>query len=98
MKMLIVDQEKDTIINFDEIKLINIHRQYRNNICAWFAIDDRSSVLLGKYKDEQRCREVIKDMIEFLYNSNTLKGSMNTDAAIAHAQLTKYRIYNMPEK
>ena len=98
--MIIVSQERDTVVNFDNVQAINIHMQNKNEICAWFDTNEcnRNSVLLGTYENEERCKAILREMVEHLMNSKKINGLLKTDEAIAYALCTHHRIYCMPEK
>lgn len=98
--MIIVSQEKDTVVNFDNVQAVNIHMQTKNEICAWFDSNEnnRNGVLLGRYENEERCKEILQEMIEHLLNSKKLNGVLKTDEAMAYALCTHHRIYCMPEE
>lgn len=50
--MLIMNTHGDTITNVDNVKIIGIDPQYRNQICAIFA--EKEFVCLGEYDTEKR--------------------------------------------
>lgn len=98
--MIIVSQERDTVVNFDNVQAINIHMQNRNEICAWFDSNEnnRNSVLLGTYENEERCKEVLHEMFNYLTAANIFSGSIDTQKAMAYAAVQQYKVYAMPEK
>lgn len=58
--MIIVSQSKNNIVNFENINLIGLDGEFK--IKARLGIKDE--VLLGKYKTEERAKEVLREIIE----------------------------------
>lgn len=64
--MIIVSQDKETIVNFETISYIEIkridpyYRQYEYTITAYF---NNTHKQIGKYKTEERAKKVLQDII-----------------------------------
>lgn len=58
--MIIVSQSKNNIVNFENINLIGLDGEFK--IKARLGIHDE--VLLGKYKTEERAKEVLQEIIQ----------------------------------
>ena len=64
--MIIVSQDKRSVINFEKVKVININKSDLREIGAYFNCDEENSldnILLGKYKTEERAKEVLQEII-----------------------------------
>ncbi len=62
--MIIVSQDKRSIVNFKQAKIININRSDLREIEAFFDCneDNSNSILLGKYATEERAQEVLQEI------------------------------------
>lgn len=81
--MVIVNQAKDEIINFDNIN--NIFIFYDNEVKACGNVED-SIYSLGKYESEERAKEVLQEIID-MYKFNRCEAVGQKNA-----------VYRMPEK
>lgn len=64
--MIIVSQDKRSIINFEKVNVININKSDLREIGAYFNCDEEKTldnILLGKYETEERAKEVLKDIL-----------------------------------
>ena len=87
--MLILNQDKKSIYNFNNIISIQIEEGYNGfNLIVYGAITNYTS--LGKYKTEERAKEVLQEIIE-AYKEN---GSVKID----NIQVENKVVYEMPEK
>ena len=86
--MIIVSQDKEIIINFNNVQAINVHYQNKKQVCAWFNVDEdpNGSVVLGEYKTEERAKEVIKDIVYIFQKQND-------NFYYQHTKRTEDRIY-----
>ena len=66
--MIILNQKKDIIINFSNV--VSIYVQEKNVQVLMTFIED--ALILGKYKTEERAKEVLDEIIE-LYKKQTNK-------------------------
>lgn len=69
--MIIVSQDKDKVVNFDNVGNINIEKCYNESLKQEdFTYDilvyiiSSGIVRLGKYKTEERAKEVLQEIIE----------------------------------
>lgn len=62
--MIIVSQDKEIIINFEKVNIININQLNKKQIGAWFNCneEENDNVLLGEYATEERAKEVLADI------------------------------------
>lgn len=98
--MLIVSQNKASVLNFDNVNLIGTNKD--GDIKARLGIDD--IIVLGKYKTEERAKEVLqeiytyKGMFEF-YKSNPMdKGLHEEMVNDFDKDNVLFDIYEMPEE
>ena len=86
--MIIVSQDKTRIVNFDNVGNINIEKCYNESLKHEdFTYDilvyiiSSGIVRLGKYKTEERAKEVLQEIISkyktTLYNSKTNETVVN---------------------
>ena len=66
--MIILNQKKDIAINFSNV--ISVYRQGKNVQVSMTFIED--ALILGKYKTEERAKEVLNEIIERYTNWNNL--------------------------
>lgn len=98
--MVILSQDKEILVNFNNIQAVNIRLNNKKQICAWFNVDNdpKGSVLLGEYETEERAKEILIDMRDHLLNVDKLKGTLPAIEAIAYATMIRGKVYEMPEK
>ncbi|MCI8621349.1 MAG: hypothetical protein HFJ50_06475 [Clostridia bacterium] len=84
--MLIVSQDKRSIVNLEQVAIININRSDLREIEAFFDCneDNQNSILLGKYATEERAKEVLQEII-------------NCYLGEAMVECSGYICYEMPE-
>ena len=72
--MIIVSQDKETIINFKKANIVNINKLNKKQIGAWFSCneEENNNVLLAEYATEERAKEVLEEIIERYTNWNNL--------------------------
>lgn len=78
--MIIVNQDKNKIVNFERIVSIWIDNPLNNDEGNFeiIAETDGMSIWLGEYKKEKRAKEVLK-LICYFYNSNQRMFEMPED-------------------
>ena len=87
--MLILSQDKKSIYNFNNIISIQIEEGYNGfNLVVYGAINNYTS--LGKYKTEERAKEVLQEIIETYKENGIIK--------IDNVQVENKVVYEMPEK
>ena len=90
--MIIVSQDKADIINFDNVKGISVKE---NNIIAigQFTVQEESGAyILGKYKTEERAKEVLQNLIQSYREYRTAEVDGYTNV------LEETAVYEMPKE
>ena len=104
--MIIVSQDKRSIVNFEKVKIININRSDLREIEAYFNCDEVKSndnILLGTYETEERAKEVLQEIIKTHKISESYKYTRDVGlqsaltADIEMRNLILFR-YEMPEE
>lgn len=89
--MIIVSQDKDTIINHDNVQLLWINKNILNKTNKTFYIYADHD-FLGEYKTEERAKEVLQELWQFYETVERYKSS-NGMAIV----FEKRYAYEMPE-
>lgn len=92
--MLILSQDKRTIVNLDNAKTIELDRETDFKAINIFRETNEvetgvCGLYIGKYATEERAKEVLQEIIKTYKNENC-----DTGEAMYHEQL----VYEMPEK
>lgn len=95
--MIIVSQDKETIINFENTTRISIippvEKGYKYSIAINGCLD------LAYYETEERAKEILKEIVQCYANTKQYKSVSNTASADFLNDLLKNAIiYAMPEK
>lgn len=95
--MIIVSQDKETIINFENITRISIvppaEKGYKYSIAINGCLD------LSYYTSKERAKEVLKEIVQCYANTEQYKSISNTASVDFLNDLLKNAIiYAMPEK
>lgn len=85
--MIIVSQDRDLIINFDNVTVIGIAQNNSKEIDSITV--DKEEQYLGEYKTEERAKEVLQEIITRCGNWENLKAGQPTGLCLS--------IYEMPE-
>lgn len=96
--MIIVEQEKDLFVNFNNVAVITLSGD-KKDICA--ILFDNNRVFLGTYKTEERAREVLEEMYKWLMSDerfNIYNKGVNREDAKAYALVGQYKIFRMPKE
>ena len=88
--MIIVSQDKTRTINFDRVEILGINIDDNTKIACCF---NDGKVLLGKYKTEERAKEILQEIIKFYEVSERYKCSSNNGITIF---TQKTFVYEMP--
>ena len=81
--MIIVSQDRDLIINFDNVTVIGIAQNNSKEIDSITVVKEEQ--YLGEYKTEERAKEVLAEIINmYKFNKCEAVGQKNT-------------VYKMPE-
>lgn len=96
--MIIVSQDKDKIINHDNVQLLWINKNILKNILnetieTFYIYADHD--FLGEYKTEERAKEVLKEIWKFYEISKRYECSSNNGITIF---LEPKFAYQMPER
>ena len=88
--MIIVSQDKDNVINYDNVKSLWIDDNVLDKTNTTFYINADDD-FLGEYETEERAKEILQEIISkyktTLYNSKTNETVVNVP-----------KVYEMPEK
>ena len=90
--MIIISQEKESIVNFDNIVYIDIDD---DNIIV--AETDGACADLGQYKTKERAKEVLQLILKF-YSRMDLESEQPVDKAIAITLMRDKAVFQMPEE
>ena len=97
--MIIVSQDKKTIINFESITRVSIvppvEKGYKYSIAINGCLD------LGYYETEERAKEVLQELVKTYSSYLTLNGGpalLQGQTDIAPAIFNIPKVYEMPEK
>ena len=86
--MIIVSQDKNSVVNYDNVEIIGIDRNNKKQIACGFA---EGSMSLGEYATEERAKEVLQEIVSkyktTLYNPKTNETVVNVP-----------KVYEMPTK
>lgn len=96
--MVIVNQAKDEIINFEKMNNIYVYKSGEVKACA--NMEDCVYVL-GKYESEERAKEVLKEIVEKYSSYLELKGGVALMQGGMNIQPNIFnipKVYEMPEK
>ena len=102
--MIIVSQDKEIIINFEKVNIVNINQLNKKQIGAWFNCneEENNNVLLGEYATEERAKEVLQEILTTYSNFETLRHSdereKNTLKEILQNKYEYFDLYEMPQK
>ena len=92
--MIIVSQDKDKIINYDNVQLLWINEHILNKTIKTFYIYADHD-FLGEYKTEERAKEVLQEIWEFYEIVKRYECSSDNGIAIF---LKNTFTYQMPER
>lgn len=98
--MLIVSQEKDIIINFDNVEMLGLNPDYKKEIFCTF---NDGAEEIGTYNAEERAKEVLQEIIAVHQAS---KMFMATKGVLTQEEMCKAMIeqgksifkYEMPKE
>lgn len=91
--MIIVEQEKTYLINFDNTTQITLATDKEEKEFAVMAETTKSKeIILGIYKTEERAREVLQEIIQSYKDYRTAECDGYTDV------LQKTAVYEMPKE
>lgn len=99
--MIIVSQNKNVIVNFNNLTQIYITYCKEDNTGYFIRFETVDSLYdnLGEYATEERAKEVLKEIVQCYANTEQYKSMSNTASAdFLNELLENAIIYAMPEK
>lgn len=101
--MLLVSQEKDGIINLDNILVIRLSTDFETNKKTLIYVDciGDEHFGIGKYDTEERAKEVLQEIVKEYSSYLELKGGaalVQGDMDIQPNIFNIPKVYKMPEK
>lgn len=94
--MLIVSQDKDAIINFDNIANLVV---LENNIVSICNIEEKTGITIAEYETEERAKEVLEEITFAYANMEMLKiPKIDIHQIILATEMIRNICYKMPEK
>jgi len=108
--MIIVGQEKNIIVNFDNVMVIRVEKLNCSGIDnrhAIFVFDNYRNVFnVGIYATEERAKEVLQEIIEVFTDEEMFhinKSSLNNLDELAEPKyilkpVSRPKVYEMPQK
>ena len=91
--MIIVSQDKYNILNFDTTVNIGVEEiSTLNDVVQISAQTNGNAVILGKYKTEERAKEVLQEIVE-LYNKIEYERG-----EVCYRVLDVPKVYKMPKE
>ena len=95
--MLIVSQEKYNILNFDTTINIGVEEiSTLNDIVQISAQTNGNTIILGRYKTEERAKEILKDIILRYEAIELCKNKSSEDLGYTLGDYTP--VYEMPKE
>lgn len=91
--MIIVDQDKNNVINYDNVKSLWIDDNVLDKTNTTFYINADDD-FLGEYETEERAKEVLKEIVEKYSSYLELKGSV---ALMQGGMNIQPNIFNIPK-
>ena len=103
--MIIVSQDKDKMVNFDNVGNINIEKCYNESLKQeYFTYDilvyiiSSGIVRLSKYKTEKRAKEVLQEIIKEYRLTEITKATINrVSDDVGALAIKEVFVYEMPE-
>ena len=95
--MLIVSQDKDLIINFENVTVIGIATSNSKEIDS--ITTDRNEQYLGTYKTEERAKEILEEIVNKYKATEMLKVSINRlSDEVGAIGMKESFVYEMPKE
>lgn len=98
--MIIVSQDKDNVINYDNVKRLWIDDNVLDKTNTTFYINADDD-FLGEYETEERAKEVLKEIVEKYSSYLELKGGVAFMQGGMNIQPNIFnipKVYEMPEE
>lgn len=95
--MLIVNQDKEMIVNFDNVEYIWISNPDINDDDFFKIVAQAQSgnMIIGRYKTEERAKEVLQEIVKEYEN---VKAIFDCETGKIKNFINRPKIYKMPEK
>ncbi len=101
--MIIVNQEKTRIVNFDRVEILGIPFENEKQIACNF---NAGKMVLGNYKTEERAKEVLQEIVKLFKNEEFFhirKSSLNNLDELAEPKyilkpVSRPKVYEMPDE
>lgn len=96
--MLIVSQNKDTIMNFDNIEILGIGNPLEDDDGKFKILANTTSdsqYTLAKYDTEERAKEILKEMVKEYEN---VKAIFDCTTRRIKNYINKPKVYKMPKE
>ena len=93
--MIIVSQEKNSIINFNNISSIELNEFEDEGWIIKCNIIDNSYINLAIYKTKERAKEVLQEIVDFYEISERYECSSNSGLTLF---IKKTFVYEMPKE
>ena len=92
--MIIVGQDKENIVNFEKVNIININQSNKKQVVAWFSCNEKekNNVLLGEYATEERAKEVLQEIINYASVSEINDNYQVADLRLKLAKMCRYEM------
>lgn len=96
--MIIVSQDKESIVNFDNIVYLDIEKNSFNKyvIECYYNSKDEDFVWLGEYETEERAKEVLKEITKVYKFYKGMRYTIGDRNNLLGEY--EYGVYEMPEK
>lgn len=97
--MIIISQNKEKIINFDNIVEIKINDYYYNGTKFMLLAEiNEIGIPIGQYSSMERAKEVLDEIIKFYTRTDLEKQEWDVDEVIAITLLRDKGVFYMPEE
>lgn len=93
--MIIVNQDKTVIINFDKVSHIYVQKNCIEYQCPY--IEDFCGVL-GFYKTEERAKEILQEITKAVSVDQLVNRSISQNELELLIKMLPYNVYEMPEE
>ncbi len=109
--MYVICQDGETIVNWNHVQSCFVDHVEKNIVWACFGQDpvciDGDLICLGKYKGEERCKEIVNELLRFACANEVLdkrsfqeqyKNNGNVLSRYVINDYMKENVFYMPEK
>ncbi len=89
--MIIVSQDKDVIINFDNIANLVV---IENNIVSICNVEETTGITIAEYKNEERAKEILQEIVGLYRRCQQVIGERGGVANFIYPP----KVYEMPKE